>query len=57
MLGAVAAVYDRAALISWSPELRAPYVEHLAALMSPGTQMLLITLEYRRRRCPGRRFP
>jgi thiopurine S-methyltransferase len=47
MLGAVAAVYDRAALISWSPELRASYALHLAALMSPGTQMLLVTLEYR----------
>ena len=46
-LGAVAAVYDRAALISWSPELRASYALHLAALMSPGTQMLLVTLEYR----------
>jgi thiopurine S-methyltransferase len=45
-LGEVAAVYDRAALIAWSPELRSPYVEHLAALVKPGTQMLLITLEY-----------
>jgi thiopurine S-methyltransferase len=45
-LGHVAAVYDRAALISWNPELRQPYVAHLAALTESGTQTLLITLEY-----------
>ena len=42
----VAAVYDRAALIAWAPEMRSPYVGHLAALVRPGTQMLLITMEY-----------
>ena len=56
MLGAVAAVYDRAALISWSPELRAPYVEHMAALMSAGTQLLLVTLEYRESQMSGPPF-
>jgi thiopurine S-methyltransferase len=45
-LGRVAAVYDRAALISWTPELRAAYVAHMLSLTSPGTQTLLITLEY-----------
>jgi thiopurine S-methyltransferase len=45
-LGDVAAVYDRAALISWAPELRAAYVEHMAALVKSGTRMLLVTLEY-----------
>jgi thiopurine S-methyltransferase len=46
LLGDVAAVYDRAAAISWAQELRAPYVRHLAALVSSGTPMLLVTLEY-----------
>lgn len=46
LLGPVAAVYDRAALISWTEELRAPYALHLAALTDRGTQTLLITLEY-----------
>ena len=46
LLGPVAAVYDRAALISWDPQLRAAYVEHAAALTAPGTQTLLVTLEY-----------
>jgi thiopurine S-methyltransferase len=46
LLGDIAGVYDRAALISWAPELRAAYVAHLASLLSAGTQMLLNVLEY-----------
>jgi len=46
LLGSQAAVYDRAALISWTPALRESYVAHMTALTSPGTQTLLITLEY-----------
>ncbi len=46
LLGSVCAVYDRAALIAWKPELRAAYVAHLTALTSPGTQTLLVTMEY-----------
>jgi thiopurine S-methyltransferase len=45
-LGKVAAVYDRASLVSWAPEQRGLYVEHLRALTATGTQTLLITLEY-----------
>ena len=45
-LGPFSAVYDRAALVSWLPELRVRYVAQLSALMSPGTPTLLITLEY-----------
>jgi len=46
LLGDIAAVYDRAALISWTPELRGAYAEHLTSLIASGTQVLLITLEY-----------
>lgn len=46
LLGPVSAVFDRAALISWAPELRADYVAHITALTSPGTQTLLVTMEY-----------
>jgi thiopurine S-methyltransferase len=46
LLGEVDAVYDRAALISWTPELREPYVLHLAKLVSSATPMLLVTMEY-----------
>jgi thiopurine S-methyltransferase len=56
LLGDVAAVYDRAALISWAPELRKPYVERLASLTSAGVQMLLITLEYSQIEMPGPPF-
>ena len=45
-LGRVAAVYDRASLIAWPPELRQRYVEHMTHLTGPGTKTLLITLEY-----------
>ncbi|HTV97242.1 MAG TPA: thiopurine S-methyltransferase [Steroidobacteraceae bacterium] len=46
MLGAAAAVYDRAALISWAPSFRPLYVDHLASLLASGTRLLLISLEY-----------
>jgi thiopurine S-methyltransferase len=55
-LGEVAAVYDRAALISWTPKLRDAYVEHMAKLLSAGTQMLLITLEYPQSQMSGPPF-
>jgi len=45
-LGQVAAAYDRAALVSWAPEQRGRYVEHMTALTRPGVQTLLVTLEY-----------
>jgi thiopurine S-methyltransferase len=56
LLHDVTAVFDRAALISWTPELRAPYVEHLSALLRPGAQMLLVTLEYPQAQFPGPPF-
>jgi thiopurine S-methyltransferase len=56
LIGDVAALYDRAALISWTPELRAGYVEHIAALTRPGTQTLLLTLEYSQAQMSGPPF-
>ncbi len=56
LLGDVAAVYDRAALISWAPELRSAYVDRCAALVRPGTQMLLIALEYPQAQMSGPPF-
>jgi thiopurine S-methyltransferase len=56
LLGPVAAVYDRAALISWIPELRAGYVAHISALTRPGTQTLLVTLEYAQTQMKGPPF-
>jgi thiopurine S-methyltransferase len=56
LLGPVSAVFDRAALISWAPELRAAYVAHLAALTRPGTQSLLVTMEYAQSQMTGPPF-
>jgi thiopurine S-methyltransferase len=55
-LGTCAAVYDRAALISWMPDMRAAYVEHVTALTNPGTQTLLITMEYPQEQMAGPPF-
>jgi thiopurine S-methyltransferase len=55
-VGNFAGVFDRAALISWTPELRAPYVEHLAKLTPPGTETLLVTLEYPQTQTAGPPF-
>jgi thiopurine S-methyltransferase len=57
MLGSVSAVYDRAALISWEPAARQAYVEHLTLLTSPGTQMLLIAVDYPPEQMKGPPFP
>ena len=46
LLGPVSAVYDRAALISWAPDMRAAYVDHITSLTGPGTQTLLVAMEY-----------
>jgi thiopurine S-methyltransferase len=46
LLGPVSAVYDRAALISWMPQMRKAYVEHITSLTSAGTETLLIIMEY-----------
>lgn len=40
------ALYDRAALIALPPLMRAQYAEHLNALLRPGCQGVLITLDY-----------
>ena len=57
LLGSVSAVYDRAALISWTPEAREAYVKHLTLLTSPGTQTLLITVEFPPEQMSGPPFP
>jgi thiopurine S-methyltransferase len=56
LLGPIAAVYDRAALISWIPERRAAYVAHMNALTNPGTQTLLVTMEYPQQEMKGPPF-
>ena len=45
-LATVSAVYDRASLVALPPEMRKRYVDHLMNILSPGTQILLITFDY-----------
>lgn len=45
-LSQVTSVYDRASLIALPPELRERYACHLAGILPPVTQILLITVEY-----------
>jgi thiopurine S-methyltransferase len=56
LLGPIPAVYDRAALISWVPERRAAYVRHITELTDPGTQTLLIAMEYPQEQMKGPPF-
>src|SRR5207249_3751818 len=56
LLGPIPAVYDRAALISWAPEQRAAYVKHITDLTNPGTQTLLVTMEYPQEQMKGPPF-
>ena len=42
----VSAVYDRASLIALPPEMRIRYVRHLASILPPATQILLIAVDY-----------
>ena len=55
-LGAVDAVYDRASLIALPPASRRRYAEHMAGLVSPGVQLLLITLDYPQQEMDGPPF-
>jgi thiopurine S-methyltransferase len=57
LLGSVAAVYDRAALISWAPEMRTRYVQHIAALTLRGAQTLLVVVEFPQGQMAGPPFP
>ena len=45
-LGAVAAAWDRAALIALPADLRPAYAAHTAHLLPPGACLLLVTLAY-----------
>jgi thiopurine S-methyltransferase len=56
LLGTFSAIYDRASLISWTPELRSVYVAKVAALSKPGTLTLLIAMEYPQAQMPGPPF-
>lgn len=45
-LAQVNGVYDRASLVALPPEMRERYAGHLAEILPPGTQILLVTFDY-----------
>ena len=45
-LTSVGAVFDRASLIALPPEMRQQYAIHLAKVLKPDTQVLLVSMEY-----------
>jgi thiopurine S-methyltransferase len=49
-------VYDRASLIALPPEMRGNYVRHLASILSPETQILLVTMDYPQHEMSGPPF-
>lgn len=55
-LAGVTAVYDRAALIALPPAQRRRYAHHMASLLAPSTQVLLITHDYAQARMSGPPF-
>jgi thiopurine S-methyltransferase len=52
-LGPIAGIFDRASLVALPPAMRQRYVAQLARLSEPGTQTLLVTLEYDASRMAG----
>jgi thiopurine S-methyltransferase len=52
----VTAVYDRASLVALPPEMRERYARHLVSILSPGTQILLITFDYPQQEMQGPPF-
>jgi thiopurine S-methyltransferase len=49
-------LYDRAALIALPEDMRLRYVEHLANILAPSCQGLLVTLDYEQEQMPGPPF-
>lgn len=55
-VGAIDALYDRAALIALPPDVRPRYVAHLRTLVPAGARGMLVTLDYDQSRKAGPPF-
>lgn len=49
-------VYDRAALVALPEAMRRKYVQHLAAILPPGTALLLVSMDYPQQEMKGPPF-
>lgn len=56
MFADVTAIYDRASLIAFPPDLRPRYADKLTTATAPGTTTLLLTVEYDQSRMAGPPF-
>jgi thiopurine S-methyltransferase len=45
-LDGVAGVFDRGSLVALPPEMRRRYADHMARILPPGAQVLLVTVDY-----------
>jgi thiopurine S-methyltransferase len=55
-LGAVDAIFDRAALVALPPAMRAAYAAHLATLATPRSRCLLVSFDYPQQEMSGPPF-
>jgi thiopurine S-methyltransferase len=55
-LANVDVAYDRASLIALPPQMRGRYARHLASILPPATQILLITVDYPQEEMQGPPF-
>jgi len=55
-LGPVDAVFDRASVIALPPKMREDYAAHMAKLLKPGVQWLLVTMEFDQSKVGGPPF-
>lgn len=55
-LSGIAGVYDRASLIALPRPMRLSYARHLGVILSPGSRVLLISMEYDQNKMQGPPF-
>ncbi len=55
-LAGIKAVYDRASMVALPPEIRQRYAQHLASILPPTSQILLVTFDYPQSEMPGPPF-
>ena len=55
-LAQCSAVYDRAALVAWPPELQGRYAAHLFSILPPQVSGLMVVMDYLQSEMPGPPF-
>jgi len=55
-LKGISAVYDRASLVAFPLEMRTRYARHLAQILPPTAQLLLVCMEYQQKEMQGPPF-